>query len=385
MNMSPSASNPQTDLPEKYLRYAPVRDVLFVLGAGASHPDGVPLQHDILPMIMSDEVKTISTSVIGKQVRDFICENFSIHEGVGGFPKLEAVFGFLDYFIQQNESLSSKYSNETIREIKENFIKIIHYIVDLRTDKRSKTYHLFWDAVTRYNRNISIVTLNYDTLLEQAFDFLFKKHGYIDYSIHLMNYDKLMELKEFNFWINPREPISIQPGEDPVPIKIIKLHGSLNWKYCNCCNHTLLTPWDRKIDLNRGKLIGHTFPDEKQYDYYCPIDRTEFQTLILPPSYIKSLNNPIITQLFGEASREIRMCRKIVFIGYSLSDADVHIKALFKKHLKEGTAITVVNTKHSTDLRQQYHALSDDVTFIQCSFENLVGDDSSMRRLLTEA
>ena len=369
---------------EKYLRYAPIRDVLFVMGAGSSHPDGVPLQHDILPLIISDEVMEISNTSIGRQVREFIFDNFSVDPPAGSFPKLEAIFGFLDYFIQQNESLNSKYTYETIREIKENFIKTIHYIVNLRTDQRSKTYHLFWDAVARYNRNISIVTLNYDTLLEQAFDFLFQKYGYLDYSIHLMNYDRLIELQDFNFWINPREPIEVQPGEDPVPIKIIKLHGSLNWKYCNCCNHTLLTPWDRKIDLNRGKLIGHTFPDEKEYDYYCPIDKTEFQTLIMPPSYLKSLNNPVVTQLFAEASREIRMSRKIVFIGYSLSDADVHIKALFKKHLKDNTRLVVVNPKRSANLRQQYQALSSDVQFIQRSFEDLVQDEESMRQLLVE-
>ena len=381
--MNTPASGQALKSTEKYLRYAPVRDVLFVLGAGSSHPDGVPLQQDILPMIISDTVEQISASAIGRQVKEFIFDNFSFKAGTGSLPKLEAIFGFLDYFIQQNESLSSKYTYETIREIKENLIKIIHYIVDLRTDKRSKTYHLFWGAVARYNRNISIVTLNYDTLLEQAFDFLFQKHGYIDYSIHLMNYDKLAELKEFNFWINPREPISIQPGDDPVPIKIIKLHGSLNWKYCNCCNHTLLTPWDRKIDLNRGKLIGHTFPDEKEYDYYCPIDRTEFQTLIMPPSHIKSLNHPVVTQLFSEASREIRMSRKIVFIGYSLSDADVHIKALFKKHLNQDTELVVVNPRRSADFRLNYHALSDNVRFVQRSFETLVKDEGSMRRLLS--
>jgi NAD-dependent SIR2 family protein deacetylase len=381
--MSIPAPSKPAQSSEKYLRYAPVRDVLFVMGAGSSHPDGVPLQHDILPMIISDQVKEISRSVIGRQVREFIFDNFSFDSAAGSFPKLEAVFGFLDYFIQQNESLSSKYTYEKIREIKENFIKIIHYIVNLRTDKRSKTYHLFWDAVAQYNRNISIITLNYDTLLEQAFDFLFQKQGYIDYSIHLMNYDKLSELKGFNFWVNPREPILIQPGEDPVPIKIIKLHGSLNWKYCNCCNHTLLTPWDRKIDMNRGKLIGHTFPDEKQYDYYCPIDRTEFQTLIMPPSYIKSLNNPVITQLFAEASREIRMSRKIVFIGYSLSDADVHIKALFRKHLNPDVELVVVNPKRSANFKHHYHALSVNATFVQRSFENLVKDDRSMRQLLS--
>jgi len=160
-----------------------------------------------------------------------------------------------------------------------------------------------------------------------------------------------------------------------VPFKIIKIHGSLNWKYCNCCNQVLLTPWDRIIDLNRGKLIGHTYPDSKEYDYFCPIDGTDFQTLIMPPSYIKSLAHPVITQLFGEASIEIRATRKIVFIGYSLSNADVHVKALFKKNLQEDTHLVVVNTKPADDLLKQYCALSNKVEYVCSSFEEIVHDD----------
>jgi NAD-dependent SIR2 family protein deacetylase len=368
---------------EEYLRYASHRDVVFVLGAGTSQPDGVPLQEDILPMILSGETGEIADSAIGKQFAAFMTDNFFIDPGRAEYPKLEAVFGFLDHFIQQNESLSATYPNEKLREIKENLIKLIHYIVDLRTDKRSQTYHLFWKAVQTYNRNVSIITLNYDTLLEQAFDFLFPDQGYIDYCIPLMNYLDVDQLSEFGFWINPREPIVVGNGQDPVAYKIIKIHGSLNWKYCNCCNQTLLTPWDRKIDLNRGKLIGHTFPGQTEYDYYCPLDGTEFQTLIMPPSYVKSLGNPVITQLFSEASREIRLTRKIVFVGYSLSDADVHIKALFKKHLGKDVEVLVVNIKDPAELRQTYCALAKSVCFLKCSFEEMVSNEQLMAKLLS--
>jgi NAD-dependent SIR2 family protein deacetylase len=368
---------------EKYLRYKTHRDTVFVLGAGTSHPDGVPLQEHILPMIMSGEINEIAESEIGKQFSRFIFDNFFISEKQDSFPTLEAIFGFLDYFIQQNESLSAQYTNEEIREIKESFIKLIHYIIDLRTNNPSQIYHFLWEAVLKHNSNVSIITLNYDTLLEQAFDFLFPLHGYIDYCIPLMNYICLTQLKDYNFWVNPREPILLQVGENPVPFKIIKLHGSLNWKYCNCCNQTLLTPWDRKIDLNRGKFIGHTFPDEEEYDYYCPLDGTEFQTLIIPPSFIKSIGNPIISQLFSEASREIRLAKRIIFIGYSLSDADVHVKALFKKHLMKQAEVVVVNIKHPEQLMKTYGALSKNIRFITSSFEDMVQNEKLMAELLS--
>jgi len=372
-----------TNSNQKYLRYSSHRDVVFVMGAGASHADGVPLQKHILPMILSSDNEDIRDTFIGKSVIQFIDDNFEYSNKIEQYPNLEAVFGFLDYFVQQNESLNSNYTHNKIVEIKEDLIKLIHYIVNLETHKRSKYYHLFWEAVEKYNQNISIITLNYDTLLEQAFDFLFKKTGYIDYCIHLMNYDKISELKDFNFWVNPKEPVFVEGDENPNPFKIIKLHGSLNWKYCNCCNQTLLTPWDRTIDLHKGKLVGYTYPDNEKYEYVCPLDGTEFQTLIMPPSYLKSLNQPILSQLISEASREIRDAKKIIFVGYSLSDADVHIKALFKKQLRESTEVIVVNSKKAAALENKYHAIHENIEFYNCTFEDMVSDASLLKELLS--
>ena len=370
---------------EQYLKHAPTRDVVFVLGAGASYGDGVPLQRDILPVLLDGRLPHLQDSVMGRQVREFIDANFYVNAEKKEFPKLEAVFGFLDYFIAQRESLNARYTYEEIVLIKENLIKIIHYIVDERSNRESPFYHLFWEAIARYNRNVSIITFNYDTLLEQAFAPLYPGTGYIDYCIHLMNYDKHDALREFQFWINPREPVLAESDEDPASFKIIKLHGSLNWKYCNCCNQALLTTWDRGIDLDSGSFVGYTQPEQKAYDYMCPLDGTEFQTLILPPSYVKILNNPVISQLFSEASREIRVTRRIVFIGYSLSDGDVHIKALFKKHLRPDVDLVAINPKASVSVRHRYSALSRNTRFRRMTFEDLVQNEAFMRKLLIEA
>lgn len=368
---------------ERYLKYAPTRDVVFVLGAGASYGDGVPLQRDILPMLLGGSMENLELSAMGRQVKEFIEANFYVDAAAREFPKMGAVFGFLDYFISQRESLNARYDYEAIVKIRENLIKIIHYIVDERSNQQSPFYHRFWEAIKRHNRNVSIITLNYDTLLEQAFKPLYSQTGYIDYCLHLMNYEKHEALKEFQFWVNPREPVPAEPHEDPVPFKIIKLHGSLNWKYCNCCNQALLTTWDRSIDLDSGSFVGYTQPEQQQYEYICPVDGTEFQTLILPPSYVKVLNNPVVSRLFGEASREIRAARRIVFIGYSLSDGDVHVKALFKKHLHPDVELVAMNPKSSQGIRHRYSALSRNTRFLPTTFEDLVQNDALMEGLLT--
>lgn len=365
----------------KYLQYPSTRDVVFVFGAGASHPDGVPLQRHILPMILNDE--EIANSDIGKTVIQFIKDNFAFDPITNDYPHLESVFLFLDHFIQQNESLSKIYTNSVIHKIKEYLIKLIHFIVNKESSTSKSTYHKFWDAVEKHNSNISIITLNYDTLLEEAFEFMYERVGYIDYSFHLMNYDKSEELKYFNYWLDPRQPIHTKVGSNPVPFKLIKLHGSLNWKYCNCCNQTLLTPWDREVDLNKGKLTWYSEKSKASYEYVCPLDGTDFETLILTPSFAKNINRQVITQLLSEAGREIRAAKKIVFIGYSFSNADVHVRALFKKHLQHETEVVVLNPRLTKSLELKYQSIASSVEFVNSSFENFVVDEKLMKNILS--
>lgn len=362
--------------PEKefFFKYPEKRDAIILFGAGASYPDGVPLQKDILPIILDGKNEEIESSEIGSAVIRFIKDNFSV-SNKKAYPRLEAIFGFIDYFLHQRESLDSIYSNSYIFTLKEYLIKLIHYVVNYKTNKPSHCYLEFWNQIEETNKNISILTLNYDTLLEQAFNSLYMQNNYIDYCSHFMNYEYIDKLSNYHFWVNPREPLPIKAGKLPHLFKIIKIHGSLNWKYCNCCNQVLLTPWDRKIDLKKNKFLGYTYPDNKEYEFLCPIDNTEFQTLIMPPTFVKNLKQPILSHLRNEASREIRAAKKIIIIGYSLSYADIHIKALLKKNLSPETEIVVINPKINLKIKQKFESLSNNIHFVKSSFEELLNSD----------
>lgn len=362
-------------LDKKYFfKYPEKRDAVILFGAGASYPDGVPLQKEILPIILNGKNEEINSSEIGQAVIKFIQENFSVND-VNQYPRLEAIFGFIDYFLYQRESLSSFYSNSYIFSLKEYLIKLIHYVVNYKTNVPSNCYLEFWNQVKKTNKNISFITLNYDTLLEQAFNNLYKKNNYIDYCTHFMNYEYIDKLLNYHFWINPREPLPYKNENTPHLFKIIKIHGSLNWKYCNCCNQVLLTPWDRKIDLMKNKFLGYTYPDNKEYEFLCPIDDTEFQTLIMPPTFVKNLDQPVLSQLRNEAAREIRAAKKLIIIGYSMSYADIHIKALLKKNLNPNTEIIVVNPKENSQVMQKFNSLSDNIKFMKMTFEELLNSN----------
>lgn len=363
---------------EKYIKYDEKRDALFVFGAGASIAEGAPLQRDILKLIYESNDEQLNNSEAAIQVRSFINENFDISEGA--YPTLESIFGYLDYFISKREGLGNEYTTSRITEIKEYLIRLVHYIVSESSGKRDGAYRVFWDLVSDKNRNISVVTMNYDTFLDESFDFLYPGKAYIDYCIELMNYHHYHEISAFDWWVNPREPVLVWDGGDPKPIKIIKVHGSLNWKYCNCCNQVLLTAWDTKIDLESMSFKGYIDascenPEAVEFDLTCPLDGNRFDTFIVPPSHIKELSHPAINKLLDEAAMEVRKARKIVFIGYSFPEADVHIKALLRKNMRQGVEIHVVDPYINDSIKSSYKSLSDSPFFYVKTFESFVVDD----------
>jgi len=356
---------------EKFIKYKDKRDIIFVFGAGASISDGGPLQKDLLPQIYKED---FNSSELARLVREFISNNFDIEND--NYPTLESVFGYLDYFISKKESLGGQFTTLRLHSIKEALIRLVHHTIS-KSNKSKGVYRKFWESVENVNKNISIITMNYDTLLDESFDFLYPDKALIDYCINFMNYDEYEKIDAFNWWVNPRQPVPIWDDKIPVPIKIIKIHGSLNWKYCNCCNQVLLTPWDTEIDINTQGFKGRIGascenPKEIIYDLKCPNDNTPFDTFIVPPSHIKELNHPAISKLFDEAAIEIRKAKKIVFIGYSFPEADVHIKALFKKNLIEDIEIEVVDPFLNDNIRNNYRSINKNTKFIKDSFENYI-------------
>lgn len=378
------------DAKQVFLKYKPERDVVFFFGAGASYADGAPLQQDILPYILSGQDETIAESGLGVEVVEFVKEYFGVDES--HYPSLESVFGFIDYLISHRESLGQDFSVTTIQGVRESLVKLIHYTIARRCKAGSGIYGKFWNKVHLSNRNVGVVTTNYDSLLDDAFS-LYPDSGYIDYCLHLMNYDHYethhREIDPFNWWVNPREPVTEWGGSVASPIKIIKLHGSLDWKYCGCCAQVLLTPWSSEIDLDRSGFIRYEYyegsdphsPDIQPVEFTCPIDGARFDTLIVPPSHVKELTNPVISSLRIEAARELRCAKTVVFVGYSFPDADVHIRVLLKKNIKSATKVIVIDPMIDDRKRQGYSTLSDKVEFYEMPFSDALENEALLAKM----
>jgi NAD-dependent SIR2 family protein deacetylase len=357
--------------------YMNTRDVVFVLGAGASYGDGAPLQSEIIKRLASDE--SVRSSPLGSEVWSFLTSEFALSGA--DFPTLESVFGYIDYILDHGESLPN-YTVPRLRDVKQSLQTLVHHAVGTNAVKEPKIYRRFWEAIEQRSRNVGVVTTNYDCLADEAFDFLYSKGGLLDYCIPLMNYELYDsgagEIGAFNWWINPRGPVTQWGDTQPFAIKLVKLHGSLNWKYCSSCGQVLLTAWNSRIPLDQRGFVFEISPEGRnpgsRREFKCPWDGSRFESLIVAPSHIKTTSHPVINQLRLEAAQELRAARLIVFVGYSFPDADVHLRALFKKNLRSECQIVVVNSTVDDALQRSYRGLGRPTQFIETTFDGLLGD-----------
>jgi len=336
---------------------------VFIFGAGACYPDGVPLQRDLIPLILEERDPQLKKSQVSKKIRAFLTKNFS-HGGQ--YPSLEEVFGFINFFVANDMSLSRDWGKSDLLQLKADLTKVLHYLISKRTGQ-SNTFSRFWKVVREIDPNIGIITTNYDTLMDEAFDGIYPD-CLLDYCLELVNYRSPEALDAFNWWVDPKKPTRVFNGVIPTRIKLVKLHGSLNWKYCDCCGQVALTPWQHQIDLKLDSYQG--FVDSYISD--CPFDGNRLSSLIQVPTHIRANNNYIFHKLYDEATFLVGNAKKLVFIGYSFPEADVHIRALVRKSFAEDGEIIVINKSRAKDLRHRYEALAKDVDYFETPFEQFV-------------
>lgn len=294
---------------------------VYLLGAGFSKKIGLPLQDDFL--LVAKEVYFKDTS------------RYKHFERVFGYQdKLSKMRQFLNYPLLNLEHLFNLiemdifYSKSTEAEkIKDDFIKLI---CDVLADKtispftRDRSGHLTYDQ--NYDKYISfmslfiendedqlnthkdtIISFNYDLIIEGAsYIYNWKRSERDPYktttSDNLIQFNTIFGkenilVEEVGQYLTQNMATPYSPpinlfSTDNEALKLIKLHGSINWK----------------TSSNK-------------------------QTFIVPPTWNKS--NSEIRKLWDIAYYEIKTAKRIIIIGYSFPETDIYVKSLLALALNE--------------------------------------------------
>jgi len=156
---------------------------------------------------------------------------------------------------------------------------------------------------------VSIVTFNYDIGLELA----------LRYHNVLPDYGLKTKV--------------VTQGQFSRQIKVLKLHGSINWGRCSVCGAivpTVLAP--------QGHIVS--FPGTTQKNYYFPVlqylskvkhtdGALEPLPFIVPPTWNKTIASPELRSIWQQAAAELGSAENIVVVGFSLPDTDRFFRYLF--------------------------------------------------------
>lgn len=234
---------------------------------------------------------------------------------------LEDVFTNFDKSIKHKENLG-QYNYIEIERLRNDLLKIfIFHFAGASKSFDGDSYKNFIESI-KDKKNISIISLNWDLVLEQ----LFKENG--------INYDSCLAK---SYWCSDSNNNSKRGNKN---VCLYKMHGSINWLKCHSCGKINII---KKINLQETSL----FDDAKENKCLsCKVCDKESETLlqaeIITPTMIKAIENQLYQNIWAGASRAIANADEILFIGYSLPSADFDFRYLLKNNVSKNCKIKVI-------------------------------------------
>jgi hypothetical protein len=207
---------------------------------------------------------------------------------------------------------------------------------------------------------ITFVTYNHDLQIEKILEELnqtehFQRYSTLDVfpSYYLININKSAITKPKD--PNNRIKIFKVNFSDLPTIKILKMHGSLNWYSFHKgdrITHKSLADSDRRIWLTQRKEISLDMKVSEQIANNSPF----MFPIIVPPVIHKSeIFHDDIKMLWKHAETALQTCNDLVIFGYSCSALDFESSNLFKRACRKNSAlenITIIDP--SSEVLKRY-------------------------------
>jgi len=287
-----------------------VERVAYVLGAGASFDAGGPLISDFFSRERSNDAK-IYARWFDDNERYLTLEGL-YQDWASGVkePNVEKFFQHVslrritgDKFIDSRSG--SKVNPETVERYLTWYISsyVKHSIAAQRTPKFYRDFAL---SLKKRGKRFSVITFNYDMVLEKS---VIKELGSINYGFGIIR-----GLWEFS---------------NPLGIPLVKLHGSLNWLRCPECDR--LEIFD--------KPVAHVFRRER-----CGGRCKGYkEPVIVPPVQNKEEYLGPKNQLWRKARGLLLNADRVIIVGYSLPDLDIAAQELLRSSLTADTDVEIIN------------------------------------------
>ena len=286
-------------------------EITFLLGAGASEPSGIPTIDTLLSSLWEkakklnrDDIDELSQFCQKRGIKNI--EDLLTAAYLSNFAaKKNNVISLLNYFLFLGEEPKDEFFEDAIQQVSYDvntasisFLQeTLQILFGLLTSTMIKAdpndAHNAIAQFTKKHKKTSIITTNYDCCIDEAL---------ISNNLHIQ--------KSIDSKINDNSDNGIE---------LIKMHGSINWAYCESCQYA------REFDFSEMKKTY--LSDSASYPVIgiCPKCTGQRRPLLVPPLSFKFMMFPSLIQLWNSARKKIENAEYLIVIGYSFSDADNYI------------------------------------------------------------
>jgi len=321
--------------------------IVYILGAGFSKCANAPLQSELI-----DEIFKIRNDILPSEYRQifiqnrndfekFLLDTMFIDKNNFGKISLEDIYTPIDRCIIDNLSFRN-ISPKDLIDLRQKINGLIIMMLDhkLRITQKVNS-HI--ESFTNYLINIkkshkkddpfAIISTNWDILIDNSFKHKIENsEGVVDYCCYTTPYEKN----------EPIMPGLLALGKGLYNIKLLKLHGSMNWLHCKRCQRLFVTFFE-KIAINEYvnkpicRICEENFSNEHTSDGGALLS-----SQLIMPTFLKDLSNVQLKLIWQNAGIEPSEASKIIFMGYSFPMADFELRQLLARNVRHNAKIEVV-------------------------------------------
>jgi hypothetical protein len=290
------------------------------LGSGFSGALGLPTTETLSRKLLTNPEGSVDQPLeafISARIRGFWQAVFGWQDGTHP-PTLEDHFTQIDMAANAGHNLGANYTPKKLRAIRRLTIHRIFSLLKSQGFQVERILEFFKRVHEKFE--ITIITTNWDWEAERCLELL-----------HIPHHDGVDVITE----------TGTQPPGMGVPI--LKLHGSTNRGYCDCCR-MLVSFGEQLVEqvVNLKLLLEpddfRLFGEEDLADRLARSRRWRTCTgcggsigmRVATFSYRKDMNPHAFHAIWGGAQTSLQLAGKWLFVGYSLPEADIEIRHLLK-------------------------------------------------------
>jgi len=328
---------------------------VYILGAGFSKPAGFPKQGDLFTGLVNKLTDFSADQFIPFKITSSISEFLTrcgfMKEGELVFTiTLEDLFTLLDQAIADRNSFVGFDWVELIK-IRDSLIRgvlgLLHGCAHNHISGEEQRFKLLAANLieARMKAEIggdpfSIISLNWDSLVEDSVFWVLHRTGGIHKGKARADIDYCVYTTPLPN--SPHTASTKQKASGIYNIKLLKMHGSSTWLRCPCSNlvYTGLGMTEPAYGIYVTSRLSpfiqeHLDDREKEFP-------SVLEPFIITPTFAKVFDLPHIQTTWHNAFIELREADEVVFIGYSLPDADYHFRALLRRAIRSTTKVKVI-------------------------------------------